>query len=307
VKPRALVVEASPARRRLLEAVLALEGFDVQARAEAGEPQGHPPDLVVLGSCLSGTDPFSLCSGIKERDRLVPVLMVAEGEEGRLRGWEVGADEVLLRPLRRRELASRARALVRLRRLYEGLVEGEKVLLALAEAVEAQDPYARGHTRKALAGALALGERAGLSAEDLRELRPGAILHDVGKVGLDRAILLKGGPLSPEEWRGVKAHPALGWRIARLLGKGVGEVVRYHHERWDGGGYPEGLKGEEIPLLARIMALVDAFSALTSPRPYRPAFTPERARRIIAQESGKQFDPGLVRLFQGLPSLQEGI
>jgi hypothetical protein len=102
---------------------------------------------VVLGSCLS--DPFFLCSGIKERDRLVPVLMVVEGEEGRLRGWEVGADEVLLRPLRRRELASRARALIRLRRLYEGLVEGEKVLLTLAEAVEAHDPYARGHTRKA--------------------------------------------------------------------------------------------------------------------------------------------------------------
>ncbi|MBU2009338.1 MAG: HD domain-containing protein [Chloroflexi bacterium] len=105
----------------------------------------------------------------------------------------------------------------------------------------------------------------------------------------------------------MKAHPALGWRIARPLGKGVGEAVRYHHERWDGGGYPDGLKGEEIPLLARIMALADAFSALASPRPYRPAFTPERARRIIAQESGKQFDPGLVRLFQDLPSLQEGI
>ena len=305
MKPRALVVEASPSRRLLLEAVLSVEGFDVRAQAEAGEPQGEPPDLVVLGSSLS--DPFSLCSGIKERDRLVPVLMVVEGEEGRLRAWEVGADEALLRPLRRRELASRAGALVRLRRLCEGLVEGEKVLLALAEAVEAQDPYARGHVRRALAGALALGEMAGLSAEALRELRLGAILHDVGKVGLDRAILLKGAGLSPGEWLEVRAHPAVGWRIARLLGKGVGDAVRCHHERWDGRGYPEGLKGEEIPLLARIMAVADAFSALTSPRPYRPALTPERARRIIAQESGKQFDPELARLFQGLPSLQEGI
>ena len=305
MKPRALVVEASPARRRLMEAVLAVEGFEVQAQAEAGEPQGDPPDLVVVGTSLS--DPFFLCSGIKERDRLVPVLMVAEGEEGRLRGWEAGADEVLLRPLRRRELVSRSRALLQRKKLYEGLVEGEKVLLALAEAVEAQEPYARGHTRKALAGALALGERVGLSAGELRELRLGAILHDVGKVGLDRAILLKEGPLSPDEWREVKAHPALGWRIARLLGKGVGEAVRYHHERWGGGGYPEGLKGEEIPLFARIMAVADAFSALTSPRSYRPAFTPERARRTIAQESGKQFDPELARLFLGLPSLQEGI
>lgn len=305
MKPRALVVEASPARRRLMEAVLSVEGFEVQARAEAGDPQGDPPDLVVLGSCLS--DPLSLCLGMKEQDRLVPVLMVAEGEERRLRGWEAGADEVLLLPLRRRELVSRARALLQRKKLYEGLVEGEKVLLALAEAVEAQDPFARGHTRKALAGALALGEKAGLSVDELRELRLGAILHDVGKVGLDRAILLKRGCLSPEEWREVRAHPVVGWRIARLLGKGVGEVVHYHHERWDGGGYPEGLKGKEIPILARIMAIADAFSALTSPRPYRPAVTPERAHRIIAQESGKQSDPELARLFQSLPSLQEGI
>ncbi|MFH1483593.1 MAG: hypothetical protein ABIG98_04990 [Chloroflexota bacterium] len=221
MKPRALVVEASPARRRLLEAVLSVEGFDVQVQAEAGE-QGHPPDLVVLGSCLSGTDPFSLCSGIKERDGLVPVLMVAEGEEGRLRGWEVGADEVLLRPLRRRELASRARALVRLRRLYEGLVEGEKVLLALAEAVEAQDPYARGHTRKAMAAALALGERSGLSAEDLRELRLGAILHDAGKVGLDRAILLKGGEPFPRGVAGGEGPPGAGMAHCPAPGEGGG-------------------------------------------------------------------------------------
>jgi HD-GYP domain-containing protein (c-di-GMP phosphodiesterase class II) len=173
--------------------------------------------------------------------------------------------------------------------------------------VEAQDPFARGHTRKAVASALALGEKAGLSVDELRELRLGAILHDVGKVGLDRAILLKRGCLSPEEWREVRAHPVVGWRIARLLGKGAGEVVRYHHERWDGGGYPEGLKEKEIPILARIMAIADAFSALTSPRPYRPAVTPERARHIIAQESGKQSDPELARLFQSLPSLQEGI
>ena len=260
---------------------------------------------MVVGSSLS--DPLSLCSRVKERDRLVPVLMVADGETARLRGWEAGADEVLLLPLRRGQLVSRARALLQRRKLYEGLVEAEKVLLALAEAVEAQDPYARGHTRKALAGALALGEKVGLSAGEMRELRLGAILHDVGKVGLDRATLLKEGPLSPEERRKVKAHPVGGWRIARLLGQGAGDVVRHHHERWDGGGYPEGLKGNAIPLLARIMAIADTFSALTAPRPYRPALTPQGALRVLAAESGKQFDPELARLFQGLPSLREGI
>ena len=297
---RILLLELSPPRRRVLQAMLTLEGHQVTVSTDgkaAPEAIGSP-DLVLLG-CTSG-DPHRLCSQLKAMDRLVPVLLLLEGTEGRERAWQAGADEVLFWPLPRRELLARVNSLLQFRRLNQELVEGERVLLALAGAIEAQEPYAWGHTQKALYHALALGNRVGLSAEELRDLRIGAILHDVGKVGTSAAILLKGEPLSPAEWEEVRAHPGVGASIARPLGPRVEEVVLHHHERWDGKGYPRHLAGEAIPYLARIMAIADALAAMTSPRAYRQALSLEEARQDLRRESGRQFDPNLMEAFLSL-------
>ncbi|MEW6724698.1 MAG: transporter substrate-binding domain-containing protein [Bacillota bacterium] len=175
---------------------------------------------------------------------------------------------------------------------------------ALAEAIEARDPYTRGHCLRTTQTALAVGRRAGLSAEKLGHLRQAALLHDVGKIGVSDRILLKPGPLTSEEWDLMKQHPVFGVRILqpiKFLSKAI-PIVYHHHERWDGEGYPDQLKREEIPLGARIVSICDAYEAMTSDRPYRAAFSHERALETIARERGKQFDPELVPLFLSLPA-----
>ena len=194
-------------------------------------------------------------------------------------GIRAGADDFISKPFNAAELSARVRSLVRIKRYTDELDTAEAVILSLAMTVEARDRHTEGHCQRLAASATALGRHLGLDDEDLAALRRGGILHDLGKVGIPDAILLKNGPLTPSEYDVMKQHTIIGDRLCgelRTLSQ-VRPIVRHHHEHFDGSGYPDGLRGEEIPLLAQIVAIADVFDALTSVRPYKAALPPDRA------------------------------
>lgn len=175
----------------------------------------------------------------------------------------------------------------------------DEMIYTLATAIEAKDPYTQGHCDRVANYAVAIGRRFGLSPREIRHLHKGAFLHDVGKIGVRDAVLLKEGPLTQSEYEHIKEHPTIGARILRNLPSagGIVPTVLYHHERWDGRGYPDGLVEDETPLLARIVSVADAFDAMTTTRCYRPALSCERALEILRTYSGTQWDPEVVEVF----------
>jgi putative nucleotidyltransferase with HDIG domain len=175
---------------------------------------------------------------------------------------------------------------------------------ALAAAIEAKDPYTRGHSKRVTQYAIALAERLGVAGPGMKDLQYGAMLHDIGKIGVRGQILNKRGRLTPEEYKIIKRHPVIGERIIDRVDflQGAKPVVRSHHERFDGTGYPDGLRDEEIPLLARIVAVVDFYDALTSERPYRPAYSADQTHLFIKEGIGREFDPVVATEFLRLAS-----
>ncbi len=183
---------------------------------------------------------------------------------------------------------------------YESLKSSSRqALLGLAEAIEAKDPYTKGHCGRTAVYAMALGKEARLSETDLEVLEFGAFLHDIGKIGIKDAVLLKPGALDDDEWKHMKIHPVVGFQIADQLDmlKPMIPCIRSHHERWDGTGYPDKIKGEDIPLLARIVCLADAYDAMATDRPYKRAIPMDECKKILTRQAGPQFDPSLVDLF----------
>lgn len=184
-----------------------------------------------------------------------------------------------------------------LRRSYMATVR------ALSNAVEARDAYTSKHAERVAAYALEIAKSLGIRLSDTEEMEFGFLLHDIGKVAIADAILYKPGALTEKERALMAQHPVIGAEIVRgieFLGAAA-EVVRSHHERWDGTGYPDGLAGEQIPLAARVFAVADVLDALTTERPYRPASTLRFARRMITEQAGRQFDPGVVEAFNSIP------
>jgi putative two-component system response regulator len=230
----------------------------------------------------------------------VPVIILTALQEPKekMAGAEAGADDFLTKPFDHVELLARVRNLLQIRHLTDRLEHAESVVFALAAAVEAQDSYTEKHLQRMASLSERLARAAGLDLDQVMAVRYGSILHDVGKVGVQEAILRKPGSLSGEEWAEVREHPAIGARIVQTmrLGQQIAPIVRSHHEHWDGQGYPDGLKGEEIPIGARIVALVDAYDAMATERPYRAALLPEVIRVELEQNAGKQFDPDLTAL-----------
>jgi HD-GYP domain-containing protein (c-di-GMP phosphodiesterase class II) len=183
---------------------------------------------------------------------------------------------------------------------YENLMAASRqALLGLAEAIEAKDPYTKGHCGRTAVYAMALGREAGLNETELETLEFGAFLHDIGKIGVKDAVLLKPGPLDDDEWKHMRIHPIVGYQIAAQLDmlKPMITCIRNHHERWDGSGYPDKLKGQDIPLLARIVCLADAYDAMATDRPYKRSIPVEECKVIMRRQAGPQFDPDLVELF----------
>ncbi len=306
-RAKVLAVDDSQENLELIRALLGVAGYEVVTASNGEEAlvmvERESPDLILIDAMMPKMDGFEVCSLLKSREetRLIPVVLVTpvEETEHKIRGFEAGVDDFLHRPINSVEFLARVRCLVRTKRLNDELVNVENTILALANAIEAKDPYTEGHVDRVASYALSLGKEIGLASWGLQALRKAAMLHDVGKIGVDESILLKPGPLSEEEFNQLKTHTVIGERICRPLGQErlILEVIRNHHERYDGKGYPDGLAGEDIPIAARIMAVVDAYDALTSDRPYRSRLSQEQAVEILKQEAGKQFDPQIAMAF----------
>ncbi|MEZ5317034.1 MAG: response regulator [Vicinamibacterales bacterium] len=282
-----LVVDDTDATLRLLERLLAADGHRVLTASNGDEAvalaRAGGPDVVLMDVRMPVRDGFAACRALKHdaATQLIPVvLMTGSAEpEDRIRAIESGADDFLTKPVDRAELRARVRSLLRLKRHTDELDSAGAMLLSLALTIEARDPYTVDHCHRLAAYACALGADLGLGDEDLKALYRGGYLHDLGKIAVPDAILLKAGPLTPEEFAVIREHPVVGDRLCgplRVLRR-VRPIVRHHHERLDGSGYPDGLRGDEIPLLAQIVSLVDAFDAITSERPYQRGLPSEAA------------------------------
>ena len=264
------------------------------------------PDLVLSDVSMPGADGFELCRRLKAdpRTRLIPVVLVTGiGDEFKLQGIDDGADDFLSKPCNPRDLRVRIRALLRMKFFTDELEHAEAVLCALGKSVEAKDPYTGGHCERLATYAVSLGRQLRVPEEDLRALRLGGYLHDLGKLAIPDAILLKPDPLSREEQEIMHQHPAVGEAICRPLRslQVVLPIIRHHHEKQDGSGYPDGLRGEAVPLTARILQVVDVYDALTTDRPYRRALTPDAALQTLEAETRQAWwDPRVVRTFQEL-------
>lgn len=266
--------------QELLEAFGAQVPLAADGQQALAEIDRQQPDLILLDAMMPAPDGFEVCRRIKNNAalRLTPVIMVTALSEraDRIRGIEAGADDFItkFKPFDRHEL--------------------------LARSVEAKDPYTEGHCERLSAYSVALGRRLRLPEADLEALYRGGILHDLGEVGVPDAILLKPGPLTPEERQVMELHAVRGYEICKPLRsfRNVLPIIRHHHERWNGSGYPDRLRREEIPRLARILQVVDIYDALTTDRPYRRAKTQNEALVIMEQEAAKGWwDPTLVKVF----------
>jgi len=249
------------------------------------------PDLVLIDVVMPGMSGVELCRELKTRGgtRLTPVVLITASQDRghRLAGLEAGADDFLGKPVDVQELRTRVRSLLRVKHLTDELESTESIMTMLGHIVEARDPYTEGHCQRLAEYATALGHALGLDATDLDTLSRGAVLHDVGKIALPDTVLLKPGRLDPDELALMQEHPVVGDNLCRTVRslERVRPIVRSHHERQDGRGYPDRLRGDEIPLLAHIVAVVDVFDALTTTRPYRGAMTAAAAYDIMLKEA----------------------
>lgn len=276
-----LIVDDIAGNARLIEALLAPDGHSVRTAGNGAEALrlvlAEPPDLVLMDVMMPEVDGFEACRELKRHPvtRLIPVVLVTSLNDSasRIRGIDAGADDFLTKPFNPHELRARVRSLLRIKRYTDELDSAESVIISLALTIEARDATTNGHCQRLAQYASAMGRALGLDEDDVSALGRGGFLHDVGKVGIPDAVLLKPGPLTREEYEVIKQHTVIGDRLCgelRSLRK-VRSIVRHHHERLDGSGYPDGLSGDAIPLLAQIMGIADVFDALTTARPYKAA------------------------------------
>jgi putative two-component system response regulator len=267
----------------------------------------QPVDLLLLDVMMPGPSGFSVCRAIKARleTRFLPVVLLSglASAEDRLRSIEAGADDFLHKPVKQEELLARVRSLVRLKRYTDELENAETVLCILARSIEAKDPYTEGHCDRLSRSAVSLAEKIGLSREVCNDLRRSGIVHDIGKVAVPEFVLLKPGPLDAGERRIMERHTTVGERICAPMRsfRNVLPMIRWHHEKQDGSGYPDHLMGEEIPLTARILQTVDIYDSLTTDRSYREALSQARALEIMWDETRRGWwDADLVSTLEGM-------
>ncbi len=317
--PLVLVIEDEPTQRGLLTRVLEREGYQVLGLAD-GEMGlraivEHAPQMVLLDLNLPRMDGFEICRRLRA-DPLtatLPVIIITAhtAMEDMVAALDAGADDFLAKPVQQAELLARMRSAMRLRRAITSLERATQIVAALANAVEAKDVGLVHHCRWLAHHAARVGANVGLRGEQLEAVAYGALLHDVGKIGVPEHLLRKEGPLSDEEWDLMRRHPEIGERICEPLraSRTFAPIIRHHHERFNGTGYPDRLRAERIPLGARIVAIADAYEAMVHGRPYQPAQAHSVARDELLRLRGSQFDPELVPIFldelerdgQGLP------
>jgi len=304
-----LIVDDEEAVRDTIADMLTHVGYATATAGSAGEALAaielRLPDIVLTDVHMPGTSGVELCRRIKADRRwsLVPVVILTgiADLESRVAGLAAGADDFFAKPVDFLELRTRIDSLLRSAASLAELERTENVLLALGLTVEARDPYTGAHCRRLSLYGEAVGRRLGLSDSACRALRLGGFLHDLGKIAVPDHVLLKPGPLEPAERELMKIHPVVGAELLSSLRSmhDVIPIVRHHHERMDGSGYPDGLRGEAIPLVARIMAVVDVYDALTSTRPYKAAMSRERALQILREETAAgAWDPQVLAAFE---------
>ena len=305
-KSTILLVDDDLRNLKLLEAYLSSLPYEI-IKANNGEEaldlvQKKEIDLILLDVMMPGINGYEVCRRLKtkENTRMIPIVLITalNDLDSRVNGMEAGADDFISKPVNRIEILARTKSLIKNKKINNCLANIENVLFALANAVEAKDRYTQGHTTRVANLAMTLGRKIGLEDKEMEALRIGGMLHDIGKIGIPETILNKQGPLDDSEWKLMRQHSDIGYKICRPLGKTLGlalEVIRHHHEKLDGSGYPDGIGAQHLSIATRIMVIVDIYDALTTDRPYRQAFSREEAFQILKKEAeAGKLDPGVL-------------
>jgi len=305
---RILVVDDLAENREILVDLLGTEGYILDTAQDGEEAVqkalAAPPDLILMDVSMPRLTGFEACRRLKadERTHLVPIVLVTGlvAREDRIQGIAAGCDDFLTKPVDSEQLMARTRNLLRTKSLVDELEQAENVLVSLANALDAKDNYTRGHSERVAKYAEALGVAVGLGRLECRNLRRAGLLHDIGKIGTNLEYLHKPGPLTTAEYEEVKKHPVVGYEICRPLRTMAPllTLIRGHHERLDGRGYPDNLRGEQVPVSLRCLTVADVYDAITSDRSYRKALPRERALQIMRDEASTgMWDARLVDLF----------
>jgi putative two-component system response regulator len=296
--PRILVVDDQPSIAGLMSQLLTMRGYDVitAADAEQAEAEVHrqAPDLILSDVMMPGKSGYEFCRSLKENPatRLIPFVLITglSDSTDKVRGIDAGADDFLNKPVLAEELIARVRSLLRLKEFTDELETVDSVLCTLGLIVEGRDPYTEGHCERLSVNAADLGRHLGMDEDSILALKRGGYLHDLGKIAVPDEILKKSsGSLTPAEWEIMKLHPITGENICRPLHslRLVLPIIRHHHEHTDGSGYPDGLRGDEIPVLPRILQVVDVYDALRTARSYKPALNHEQAAETMRDEAAR--------------------
>ncbi|MDW7675638.1 MAG: response regulator [Bacillota bacterium] len=307
-KAKILIVDDLADNRLALKMVLKREGYRI-LEAENGEDclkivEKAVPDLILLDAMMPGISGYQVAKVIKEdlKHIYLPIIMITALNQidDKVKALDTGIDDFISKPFDRVELRARIKSLLRLKKYNEQLIHINKVVVALANAIEARDPYTFGHTERVAQYALLLAEKINMTPEEKEQVHLGAIIHDIGKISVSESILNKPGPLTCEEWEVMRKHPEIGYNILKPMGisEGVLRVVLEHQEKLDGSGYPLKLVKEQISLASQVVMIADIFDALTSDRPYKKAYSFDKATKILVEEAiAGKLDIKLVNIF----------
>ncbi|NJL91987.1 MAG: response regulator [Coleofasciculaceae cyanobacterium SM2_1_6] len=304
-----MVVDDHAPSRMTAAALLSVEGYDV-LEVDSGIKalnlvKKYEPDIILMDVMMPDMDGFEVCRRLKEDEhtRLTPLIFVTalHDKKSRIAGIDVGGDDFLTKPFDRLELSARVRSLINQKRLNEDLDHAEQVLFSIAKAVESRDPVTGDHCERLMMLGKDFGEYLNLSRMAVRDLMWGSYLHDIGKVAIPDAVLLKKDSFTLEDRQIMNQHVIIGERICQPLRtmQGVLPIIRHHHERWDGSGYPDGLRGNDIPMLAQVFQIIDIYDALMSERPYKVALSQAQTLKIMQEETDRGWrNPELMLQFQ---------
>ncbi len=307
-KQKILIVDDNPVNVELLKAQLKPYPYILESAYDGEEAlkkiHESPPDLVLLDLMMPKVSGYEVCRAIKQNKdtQFIPVIVITALSEldDKLKAIELGADDFLVKPFNKLELTTRIKSLLNLKELHDDLDRSENILFSLVKALEAKDGYTSGHSERVSAYAVQVARILKLDEKEIEVLRKGSLLHDIGKIGVKEEVLLKPGKLTPEEMKHIQTHPSVGFDICKPLQslKPCLCCIRSHHERIDGQGYPDHLCDKDIPMIAKIISVVDSFDAMTTDRPYRTKMPKENALKIFEKEKKLgQWDPLVVEAF----------